>query len=131
MDKAKQAYDASMPLDQAVVDSNPNSIANLTRQYGGEENMGVIQEAPQGQGGPEAEIQRLIAIIQQQQAQMQQMQAQMQQMMQGQQEVGQAETAMQPTYRTQSAQKQSGGTVDLDTVTIAKIMAAGGSVKFK
>ena len=47
----------------------------------------------------------------------------MQQMMQAQQaekEVGQAETAMQPTYRTQSAQKQSGGTVDLDTATIAK-----------
>lgn len=131
MDKAKQAYDASMPLDQSVVDSNPNSIANLSRQYGGEENMGVIQEAPQGEANPTAEIQRLIAIIQKQQAQMQQMQQQMQQMMQGQQEVGQAETAMQPTYRTQSAQKQSGGTVDLDTETIAKIMAAGGSVKFK
>jgi hypothetical protein len=131
MDKAKQAYDGSMPLDQSVVDSNPNSIANLTRQYGGEENMAVMQEASQGQGGPEAEVQRLIAIIQKQQAQMMQMQQQMQQMMQGQQEVGQAETAMQPTYRTQSAQKQSGGTVDLDTATIAKIMAAGGSVKFK
>jgi len=129
MDKAKQAYDATMPLDQSVVDSNPNSIANLTRQYGGE-GMAEIQQGPQRTPSTE----ELMAIIQKQQMQMQQMQMQMQQMMQAQQaekEVGQAEMAMQPTYRTQSAQKQSGGTVELDTETIAKIMAAGGSVKFK
>ncbi len=98
-------------------------------QYGGEGNMAQIQQGPQGTPSPE----ELMAIIQKQQMQMQQMQMQMQQMMQTQQaeeEVGQAEIGMNPTYRTDSIQKKSGGTVELDTETIANIMAAGGSVKF-
>jgi hypothetical protein len=99
-------------------------------QYGGED-MAEIQQPPQGEADPMAEIQRLVAIIKQQQMQMQQMQEQMMQMQQAQSEIGQAEVGMQPTYRTDSIQKQSGGTVELDTETIAKIMAAGGSVKFK
>ena len=59
---------------------------------------------------------------------MQQMQ-QMLQMNEVQEQVLNA-PAVQKKYRTDSAQKRDGGTVELDTETIAKIMAAGGSVKF-
>lgn len=102
-------------------------IVNSANQYG------ELQQS--SAADPMQEMQRMILIIQklkEQNMQMQQQMQQMQQMLQMnevQEQVYNA-PALQKKYRTDSVQKRDGGTVELDTETIAKIMAAGGSVKF-